>query len=199
VTLLEGKRGLPGEIVFLSDGDAFIDLPDPGSEVIKYPAPFDCGFTKARYTVPKVLSHSNETFPEEFTLEVFNPLPDARSSNDLHKAWMLVGRVTALRIVELPVDWRPVIVEPASFIDRRFVREGVPVLEYVAKGWKAAGDAELKAFLSREKSYRADAQKRHAGIRKAVLGIMGLSAGALLCLAWWKRDSFGIQAHNKKG
>ena len=198
VSGLEGERGLPARIAFFLDGDAFIDAANPGDEVIKYPPPYDRGFLKAQYRVTEQIRSGRDLFPQAFTLEVFNPLPTGKSSNELHKVWRLTGRVRDLRRTEPPRDWRPAIVELVSIVDLRFSREGVPSLEYASTGWRARTDADLRLSLSRAKEFKAKEEKRHDSVRKVVLAVLTLSAAALLCFAWWKRGSVQNQAGNSK-
>lgn len=147
IEFLEGNSNYYRRIEFLSDGNAFIDIPIPPVTEIKYPSPFDKGFVKAAFATRRVIGSNGRVYPAEFELVVNDPLPTADTTNDLRTACRLSGLVTAVRNVSAPDDMRPETVGLMNIIDSRHAETGTGGFQYISNGWKNDDDPELRALV----------------------------------------------------
>jgi hypothetical protein len=181
---LDQLRRFPRSIDFLCDGNAFIDLAEPPSTPIRYPAPFDKGFLKAKYEVTATATYDGSTVPMEFTLVVYNPLPNGNTTNDLFPAWHITGRVSSIKRMEEALDVRPETAGVMVVRDLRYSSNAPVVFEYVTSSWRSDSDQDVRkqlaSFKKATKVYvQNDAVRRWIVISVLMLAILAVSSALL--------------------
>ena len=166
----------PREIVFLTDGNAFRDLPNPPAHDVPYPPPFEHGFRKAHYKVNTVGKCNDVSFPAEFSLSVFNPRADAGTTNYLHEVWQVRGKASYAVQLEGPEDIRPEVSGLMQVIDMRSASNGAQAFQYVSRGWVDDADETLRQKRDQHARLQKGSERRPPASKAVVWTAFCVSA-----------------------
>ncbi len=195
---LPGPLRLPGVAVFMSDGvlDSTRYLPKP----IRFPPPYDHGFTGAVYSVTSITNYHGMTLPRSSELTAYIDRPGGGSPRDLIRAYTCSILVTNITTVPAPADFAPVLPGIVLISDQRF-RGGtnLPVAQvlYTNTAWPAAAavatSAEFKSVKAAAAQMAVAGRNRGTGSTLLLIAaVLTLPPATLLFVRFVTRKHKGI-------
>jgi hypothetical protein len=146
--------------------DGIIDSTRYSAKVVRFPAPFDQGFTNAVYSVTQTTNLGGVTLPLAAELVEFRGRPGARSAAEVEPAYAFSFAVTNIEKVASPQTFVPVLTGPTLVSDERFRADtNLPLsqLLYTTAAWRPLAEVSLSRDLleAKESARRIAGPQRH--------------------------------------
>ncbi len=168
---------LPARAVFLSDG--VIDSTRRSARVLRYPPPFDKGFTNAVYSVTRSTNRNGMVLPLAAEVVVYLGRPEARSDAEVQPAYVFSFAVTNLEEATAPRTFQPALPGLTLVSDERFATDtnlALRQLLYTTTRWRELNEVSNSREYqeARESARRLAAQAATARTRNRGASLVGM-------------------------
>jgi hypothetical protein len=136
------------DVAYRNDGTTVQVNPDGEDVVVRYPKPYDHGFTCARFDTDEFTNIDDFCVPAHFKFSIINL--SSESTNGFKLAASVEGTLTGFNKQVDVHSFYPEFSESAIVTDNRFLNKGIKEFSYVIKqggSWLQIGDPNLDKYL----------------------------------------------------